>query len=345
VGIFGYTGGAEINSLKVVYGVGALNSGTNSQKYVGAVVGYAADTRLDGISLSGSGLSLTGSNSQLWAGGIAGFINNASEISGCASSLPVTAVNSGTHSYIGGLAGQNDGTIKRSYTTGAVSGQGSWVWTGGLVGTNNSLSFIELSYASGAVNANVSGEGSTGGLAGAAGGLIRDCYASGAASSTGAGSQYIGGLGGDFNGTIERSYASGTVSSSGGGILRTGGLVGNSYAGIGTISASAALNQSVGTGTSRRVTGSSALTLANNYAFQGMTVNGGTVGDTMPTPENHIDGLGKSASELKQQSAYQAGLGWDFTGVWEMGPPAYPYPILKWQNGVVHIPSGFTVIN
>jgi hypothetical protein len=28
----------------------------------------------------------------------------------------------------------------------------------------------------------------------------------------------------------------------------------------------------------------------------------------------------------------------------EMGPASYPYPIFKWQKGVVYIPVGFTVL-
>jgi hypothetical protein len=343
VGIFGYTGGAEINSLKVVYGAAPFSASSGfSDVYVGAVVGYATDTRLDGISLSGGELSVTGgTNYQLFVGGIAGSTDAASEMSGCASSLPVTVTSGTTHTQVGGLTGHNEGAVKRSYATGAVSGQGWWVWVGGLVGSH--IGIVELSYASGAVNANAGGEGNTGGLAGSSGGssIIRDCYASGAVSNTGAGTQYTGGLIGFLDNILERSYAAGTVSSSGGGTRYTGGLAGSNLPSS-TISASAALNQSVGTGTSRRVTGSSALTLVNNYAFQGMTVNGGTVSDTMPTPENHIDGLGKTGAELKTQSTYQSGLGWDFTGVWEMGPPGYPYPVFKWQNGVVHPPADFT---
>jgi hypothetical protein len=85
--------------------------------------------------------------------------------------------------------------------------------------------------------------------------------------------------------------------------------------------------------------------LQGNIAFNGMFVNGLTVADAATDPENDANGLGKTAAQLASQSTYESGLGWDFVNVWEMGPPAYPYPILKWQNGVVSIPSGFELLS
>ena len=82
-------------------------------------------------------------------------------------------------------------------------------------------------------------------------------------------------------------------------------------------------------------------TLANNIVFNNMLVNGATVSDAASAPENHGNGLGKTAAQFASQSTYETGLGWDFAAVWEMGPSDYPYPILQWQNRAVPVPPGF----
>jgi hypothetical protein len=72
-----------------------------------------------------------------------------------------------------------------------------------------------------------------------------------------------------------------------------------------------------------------------------MFINGVTLPDAVTAPQNDKDGLGKTAAQLASQAAY-TGLGWDFAGVWEMGPASYPYPILKWQKGTAPVvPQGF----
>ena len=82
-------------------------------------------------------------------------------------------------------------------------------------------------------------------------------------------------------------------------------------------------------------------TLTNNYAYAGMLLNGATVSSN---DQNSRNGLDKTVAQLRQRSTYEDGLGWDFANVWEMGPSSYPFPILKWQNGVVKLPPGFSVI-
>jgi hypothetical protein len=76
-----------------------------------------------------------------------------------------------------------------------------------------------------------------------------------------------------------------------------------------------------------------------------MFVNGLTVADAVTDPEDNVNGLGKTAAQLTSRSIYETGLGWDFAAVWEMGPPEYPYPILKWQKGTIPVlPPGFELI-
>ncbi|WP_334505753.1 MBG domain-containing protein [Bradyrhizobium sp. AZCC 1693] len=114
---------------------------------------------------------------------------------------------------VGALAGNNAGTITRSYATGVVNGTGNDV--GGLVGKNvGTGSNITQSYASvtvGTPNFYV------GGLVGYNDGAITQAYAVGAVNGKAA-----GGLAGNNSGTITQAYAAGAVSGS-----TLGGLVGN----------------------------------------------------------------------------------------------------------------------
>src|SRR5437899_1804496 len=62
--------------------------------------------------------------------------------------------------YVGALAGENNGSITRSYATGTVTSSGAATNTGGLVGYNSGS--IAQSYATGTVT----GQNQVGGLAG-----------------------------------------------------------------------------------------------------------------------------------------------------------------------------------
>jgi hypothetical protein len=154
---------------------------------------------------------------------------------------------------------------------------------------------------------------------------------------------YSGGIAGMAE-SIEECYAAGVVKAYIYSQPAAGGIAGD-----GSVSNSAALNMDiksvagnvrVGRIRGRDDTG----TLTNNFAFNDMRVIGDSVSDAATDPEDDKNGLGKSAAQLKQQSTYESGLGWDFTNIWEMGPAQYPYPILKWQNGDVLLPEGFTLI-
>jgi filamentous hemagglutinin family protein len=114
---------------------------------------------------------------------------------------------------VGALAGDNAGTITRSYATGVVNGTGGYI--GGLVGYNvGAGSNVTQSYASVTVG---SPNFYVGGLVGYNEGAIAQAYAVGAVSGKSA-----GGLAGNNSGTITQAYAAGAVSGT-----TLGGLVGN----------------------------------------------------------------------------------------------------------------------
>jgi uncharacterized repeat protein (TIGR02543 family) len=170
--------------------------------------------------------------------------------------------------------------------------------------------------------------------------IVRNCYYIGNLTGTG---QYAEVFGVSFEAdVVEKSYNAGTVTNNASSSSYT------STAGIGrehSISNCVTLMERIdhvnGTNYARIQSANFSATLTNNYAYAGILVKGATV---TSNDANSKNGLDKTAVQLKQRSTYESGLGWDFNNVWEMGPSSYPFPILKWQNGVVKLPPGFTVI-
>ncbi|GAH67335.1 unnamed protein product, partial [marine sediment metagenome] len=101
-------------------------------------------------------------------------------------------------SYAGGLVGQEGGLLSQSYAGGSVSGE---QYVGGLVGLSNAAATISDAYASGAVTGTGSGV-DVGGLVGYNSGTITRTYATGAVT----GSLVVGGLVGHNEGSIANSF-------------------------------------------------------------------------------------------------------------------------------------------
>jgi hypothetical protein len=276
--------------------------------YFGGAAGYVRDSRLRGISVAGaSGSSLS-------------FVTDAANI------LDWPPV-------IGGIAGYLDGGSEISESAVSLN--------------------INLSQANGGVNITL------GGVAGKNEGTIGNSYAacekliSVTTTASGTKTIYSGGVAGlvsSSSAKIENVYAAGSLQISVSGAassidqIYAGGISGGNSSG--TVSSSAALARAItSAGPGSRILGNGTGTLSNNIAFNNMFVNGVTVADAVSNPQNDMDGLGRTAAQLTSRSAYESGLGWDFTSIWEMGPSAYPYPILKWQNGTAPaLPQGFELI-
>jgi hypothetical protein len=262
--------------------------------------------------------------------------------------------------HIGVIVGHGADTIIANcgvYSTGTLTVSASnYVTTvGGIAGSlDTTNSKVINSYA--ALNIDVSNTGTHIGLAGIMSGgqgVIENCYFIGSLKGT-CGYVYLGGLSYENNNSCSNSYVAGALfnnNSSGSSYTFTGGVVGKEGNGssiTSTVSMVKTITHNTHNSYYGRVypnTGVPAADLQNNYAYSGMLVNGATVTDAASSPGNTPDGLGKTAAQLKQRSTYETGLGWDFNDVWEMGPSTYPFPILKWQNGVVHLPAGFEVIS
>ena len=140
-------------------------------------------------------------------------------LSGTINSLGLLNVNVRGRNWVGGLVGENNGgTINNSYSTGRVTGTGTYI--GGLVGENDGAT-INNSYSTGRVGSN----SRVGGLVGYNdGGTINNSYSTGRVGSN----SRVGGLVGENDGgTINNSYSTGQVS----GNFEVGGLIGNDWRG------------------------------------------------------------------------------------------------------------------
>ncbi|KRR04069.1 hypothetical protein CP49_12985 [Bradyrhizobium valentinum] len=260
VGLFGYVGaGAALSnvSLQAATIAGAARVGS----LVGLSRGTISNASATGTVTAGSyggGLAgeSSGSVANSWAavtvagttttsssmGGLIGWNNAGGTIQDSYAIGNVTAGTAGTRA--GGLAGNNNGSILRSYATGAVSGGSQGV--GGLVGYNSSGSpaaTIVESYATGAVTATAF----AGGLVGinTVGASVSKSYATGTVTATAAASaSTAGGLIGSNSGAVTRSYATGAVNATSALAATTvaaGGL-------IGTNSSTGTVTQSYATG-------------------------------------------------------------------------------------------------
>ncbi len=288
-GLFGATSGATLTNVVMTnVNIDDNYAPDGGFSYVGSLVGYATNTVITGVSVTGDVDAL--SNAGVYVGGLIGYSSNTIDIDLTSASSTATvdgtadANNSGSAyggygGYVGGLVGRADGLdFINSSSTGAIGAYGNGVaggaqYAGGLVGYNfvtassgTNASDIQGSSSSGAVTAtsNTSSSSSYGGAY--AGGLVG--YQSASSSGSGA-----------VTTNITNSTASGRVisnhfnfSSYGGMISFAGGLVGANYVTVsGTGSVSSIVTDASATG---RVDANS-----NGYGYGGPnSIAGGLIG-------------------------------------------------------------------
>lgn len=202
-----------------------------------------------------------------------------------------------------GVGGTKQTLIQEVYVSGNVESKGTLV--GGIVGRNNNQHItITNSYAKGNVYATADGVG----------GIIGSSY-------------------GGCTVLIEKCYALNNITVDGGG--STGGIMGTVSASDGavaqmeaTISNCVAINKrlSVKDETPNRIftwAKQEKITLTNNFAFSGCTINDAPFSSSDANGKNGQD---KSAEELATQSTY---TNWDFETVWTMGNESFQLPVLK----------------
>ncbi len=265
IDLSGVTNAADIWGTNAAGGAGFVPIGNSSASFTGVLDGR--DNVINGLYINSTAAVPTG-------------LFGTTDATATVANIGLTNVDISASGDTGALVGDNYGLVENSYSTGRISGIGSLVCFGGLVGFNESGATTELSYSTVAVTVTNSENFDEGGLVGDNYGTVETSFATGAVS--GSGEDYdIGGLIGYSDNTVETTYATGQVTYDTG-VYGAGGLVGGSY---GTISSSyfaqdAGLNQ-------------------------GVPAGGGT-------PE--------TLAALTQQSTFQpAGTGvpnWDFTSTW-----------------------------
>jgi hypothetical protein len=282
-----------------------LSTGTVWNDSSGGISGDAQRSVYTDCVYAGGTVQVSGTGGMPYAGGIVGRSGaNSAGIGNmllrCSSGGAVFAASSNPsdqYPYAGGLIGYMHGNsvISQSYSTAAVSGDGSGAYIGGLAGNCSQTSLIENSYFNGTIN--------HGGTATGIGGIT--------------------GQNGAVGSIVRYSYAAGTITSTN---SPAGGIVGQNYNASGNdVKGCAALQSAitVSSGSPHRIAGTTGrnAALTNNIANSSMTgvAPGATGADTLD---------GADCVEKPAQSVYE-GLWWDFVSVWKMG--ANGYPALRWQ--------------
>lgn len=222
-GLVGAGGGSILQSWATgeVTGTGSRIGGLVGEQYGGGSIEQSwAARKVEGLNSVGGLVGYQqGSIEQSYAnggvegaddvGGLVGY-----QRSGSITQSYTTGVVTGTGSYVGGLVGyQGGGSIVQSWSTGRVEGNSD---VGGLVGYQYVSGSISQSWATG----EVTGANRVGGLVGSSSGNISQAYATGTVTGTGSN---VGGLvGWQTTGDIVRSWATNDVA----GVERVGGLVG-----------------------------------------------------------------------------------------------------------------------
>ncbi|PPL00412.1 MBG domain-containing protein [Parapedobacter indicus] len=232
--------------------------------------------------------------------GMVGIIGKPAKISNVA----LEGVNIVGGDNVGGLAGsvQPGSTIEVCYVTGSVSGNSA---VGGLIGMTANSTTVR-SYATASVSGIVT---HIGGLIGFNGGPLISSYATGSVT----GGNNVGGLAGTNSGSITTSYAMGNVS--GGNVV--GGLVGYHYMAT-TITTSYATGSVSGTSQVGGLVGDAQGTVTHGYWNMTTSGRANAVGNGS---SSGMTGL--SDSQFKNAASFD---GFDFINDWAVdGGAAYPY--------------------
>jgi hypothetical protein len=304
------------------YDISGLNIKRQSEGYVGlfGAIGAGGEVKNVGV----INVNMTGDNI---VGSLAG--NNNGTVSNSYSTGNVTGENVTSESYyVGGLVGSNYGTVSNSHSTGNVTGAYD---VGGLVGRNDGT--VSNSDSTG----NVSGKTSVGGLVGlSTTGTVEKSYSTGNVS----GKNSVAGLVGFNDGNISNSYSTGNVT---GEFERVGGLVGYNFGGTvsnsystGNVSSEEKVGGLVGENDNGMV--------SNSYSTGNVTGGdnnvGGLVGNNsisssgsvsdsywdtetsnQPTSAGSANGL--TTAEMTGSSA-EGNMNFDFTSTWSTVTGDYP---------------------
>lgn len=283
---------------------------------VGGVAGYVENASLTNNTYDGS---VTTASENAFAGGVTGFAKNVQTKKNI---VTVNISATGNKSNVGGLFGLSEyGTIANCRANVDITATGSNDHVGGLVG--GLITPVTQSYSEGTITS-TGYDTYTGGLVGVTDTPIDNCYS----TTNVTGTAYTAGLVGYSYSSIDKCYAQGDVR----GEQYGAGVVGELDGASATLTNSMALNNLIDL-TSQSAWGCRVIggfkngakepTMGNNYALNTMQVS--LNGVPQKKTDDNIEGVAKTAEELKTTAAYTA-LGWNFSGVWEIEEGmGYPY--------------------
>ena len=264
-GLFGYVSGTDDAHKAQIKNVAVRDAQIRARTEVGAVVGrYGQFTQ--------------------------GFVEPLENCAMIGGTIQGTS-SMGQSSCVGGIVGRACGEIQRCYATGNIIGADNAIEYGGIVG--ESYKTVNACYWTGRLSALGSYADDFGGIAGSARGAVTNCYTTGDITGSLDNAATLGSIVGCALDRVTNCYATGSVK----GWRAIGGIAGQAYGDTyahATISGCMALNTSVESnpfysiGRVAGITGQESV-LNDNYAWDGMRVNGQKIPEGQQSVENGTD--------------------------------------------------------
>ncbi len=265
-GLFGYVSGTDDAHKAQIKNVAVRDAQIRAWTEVGAVVGrYGQFTQ--------------------------GFVEPLENCAMIGGTIQGTSGSMGQSSCVGGIVGRACGEIQRCYATGNIIGADNAIEYGGIVG--ETYKAVKACYWTGRLSALGSYADDFGGIAGSARGAVTNCYTTGDITGSLDNAATLGSIVGCALDRVTNCYATGSVK----GWRAIGGIAGQAYGDTyahATISGCMALNTSVESnpfysiGRVAGLTGQESV-LNDNYAWDGMRVNGQKIPEGQQSVENGTD--------------------------------------------------------
>ena len=265
-GLFGYVSGTDDAHKAQIKNVAVRDAQIRARTEVGAVVGrYGRFT--------------------------AGYVEPLENCAMIGGTIQGTSGSMGQSSSVGGIVGRACGEIQRCYATGNIIGADNAIEYGGIVG--ESFKTVNACYWTGSLSGMGSYADDFGGIAGTARGAVTNCYTTGDITGSLNNAATLGSIVGCAMDRVTNCYATGSVK----GWRAIGGIAGQAYGDTyahATISGCMALNTSVESnpfysiGRVAGITGQESV-LNDNYAWDGMRVNGQKIPEGQQSVENGTD--------------------------------------------------------
>ena len=265
-GLFGYVSGTDDAHKAQIKNVAVRDAQIRAWTEVGAVVGrYGQFTQ--------------------------GFVEPLENCAMIGGTIQGTSGSMGQSCFVGGIVGRACGEIQRCYATGNIIGADNAREYGGIVG--ESFKTVNACYWTGRLSALGSYANDFGGIVGNAYDAVTNCYTTGDITGSLNNAGMLGSIVGCAMDRVTNCYATGSVK----GWHAIGGIAGQAYGDTyvhATISGCMALNTSVESnpfysiGRVAGITGQESV-LNDNYAWDGMRVNGQKIPEGQQSVENGTD--------------------------------------------------------